>query len=321
MRGSETGPVDINVEVARRALVAEGVVHLVLRRPDGDSFPGWDPGAHIDLELKDGLVRQYSLCGDPAERDVIEIAVLREPDGRGGSAYVHDNLTEGTRVVVRGPRNNFAFVDAPSYVFIAGGIGITPLLPMMAQATRTGRSWQLVYGGRSRTSMAFVDELVRSYGDRVSIRPQNETGLLDLDSILRAHQDGQAIYCCGPETLLRAVEERTTGWPPGVLHVERFSPKDVGAESPSTEFEVELVSTGQTVTVPEDKSIVDALEDAGIEVMVSCQEGTCGTCETAVVEGEPDHRDSILTDDEKARNDTMFICVSRSRSARLRLDL
>lgn len=309
------------VEVVRRTPVADGIVHLVLRHTHDDAFPVWEPGAHVDLLLEDGLVRQYSLCGDPDDRETLEIAVLREAEGRGGSAYVHEKLHEGSVTRVRGPRNHFQFQHAPSYLFIAGGIGITPLVPMMARATLAGKPWHLAYGGRRRRSMAFAEELVRRYRNRIRICPQDEAGLLDLDEILEARGEGTAVYCCGPEPLLRAVEERTTQWPPGVLHLERFAPKEPDAPRLSTAFEVEVASTGQVVEVPEGKSIVEALEQAGVDVTVSCLEGTCGTCETGVLEGVPDHRDSILSDNEKAQNDTMFICVSRSCTKRLRLDV
>lgn len=311
----------IEVEIFRRTAAAEGIVHLALRPTHDGDFPAWEPGAHVDLLLAKGLVRQYSLCGDPDNRKILEVAVLRETEGRGGSAYVHDKLHEGSVTQIRGPRNHFRFRQAPSYLFIAGGIGITPLVPMMARATHDGRPWQLVYGGRRRGSMAFRDELERRYGNRIRICPQDEIGLLDLDAILAARDQGSAVYCCGPEPLLRAVEERSAHWPPGVLHVERFAPKELDGPQPSNEFEIEVASTGQLVIVPEGKSIVEVLEEAGIDVAVSCLEGTCGTCETSVLEGVPDHRDSILTDDEKAQNNTMFICVSRSCTKRLRLDV
>lgn len=320
MRDDTANAAEWDVEVAWREEIAEDVVRLELRATDDSAFPQWLPGAHIDLLLEEGLVRQYSLCGDPADRTVLQIAVLRDRLGRGGSAYVHDKLQVGSRLRIRAPRNNFPFHDAESYLFVAGGIGITPLIPMMAHATAEGKPWRLVYGGRSRSSMAFHDDLVQRYGSRVGIQPQDEVGLLDLDEILGARQEGTAVYCCGPEVLLRAVEDRATPWPTGTLHIERFSPKDDG-NRPSEAFEVELASTGQVLEVPAGKSIVDVLEGEGIDVMVSCLEGTCGTCETPVLGGEPDHRDSILTDAEKAQNDTMFICVSRSRSKRLRLDL
>ncbi|MEU0513201.1 PDR/VanB family oxidoreductase [Amycolatopsis sp. NPDC006125] len=313
--------VELDVLLQRKEELAAGVVRLTLRHPAGEPLPEWEPGAHLDLVLGEGLVRQYSLCGDPADRSVLQVAVLREPDGRGGSAWVHDRLSTGDTVRIRGPRNHFRLVDSPRYLFVAGGIGITPIVPMIARAEASGADWRLVYGGRSRASMAFREELVARYGDRVEIRPQDETGLLDLDALLGSPRDDVAVYCCGPEPLLAAVEQRCAAWPPGSLHVERFSPKAGADAGERTTFEVELAASGRTVTVPPDKSILAAVEEAGVSVLSSCQEGTCGTCETPVLDGVPDHRDSLLTESERAANDTMMICVSRSCGPRLVLDL
>jgi len=320
MRGDTPVEDEIDTEIVLREDVADGVIRLVLRPyPSGD-FPAWQPGAHIDVLLDDSLVRQYSLCGDHADRSVFEIAVLREPLGRGGSAFVHDKLAEGDRVRIRGPRNHFQLVEAPEYVFVAGGIGITPLLPMMRQVARSDVPWRLVYGGRSRSSMAFREELVCWYGDRVSIQPQDEVGLLDLRTEVGSPRADVAIYCCGPEPLLLAIERQCQEWPTGCLHIERFAPKLQQSVDAPASFEVELARTGRTLTVPENRTIVDVLEEAGVDVPVSCMEGTCGTCETAVLDGIPDHRDSILTDAERAANDVVFVCVSRSRTPTLRLD-
>jgi len=304
--------------ITRREAAADGVVVLDLRDPAGSDLPAWTPGAHIDLSPADGVVRQYSLCGDPADPAVWRIAVLREPAGRGGSLAVHDKLREGDLVEAGGPRNHFPLVPAPRYLFIAGGIGITPLLPMMAAAAATGAEWRLHYGGRSRGSMAFRRELRAAYGRLVSFHPQDETGLLDLDAILADEPADTPVYCCGPEPLLTAVEQRRAGRP---LHVERFAPKEQGEPVRTDSFEVELARTGRTLTVPPGRSILRVIEDAGIELLWSCAEGTCGTCETAVLGGEVDHRDSLLTPEERAANDTMFVCVSRAAGPRLILDL
>jgi ferredoxin-NADP reductase len=319
MRGDEPAETEVDVRVARKEQLADGVVRLVLTDPSGAELPAWEPGSHVDLRLGDDMVRQYSLCGDRRDRSELAVAVLREAESRGGSAYVHDKLDEQDVVRLCGPRNNFPLVCAGRYLLIAGGIGITPIVPMLERLEENGADWRLVYGGRSRASMAFRDELVTRYGERVSIQPQDEIGLLDLDAELGSPDQETAVYCCGPEPLLEAVEKRCADWPTGSLHVERFSPKDYG-EPTADSFEVELARSGRTLTVPAGQSIVDTLEDAGIEVEVSCLEGTCGTCETAVLDGEPEHRDSILTDEEKAQNDTMFVCVSRSCSERLKLD-
>ncbi|MFJ2813062.1 MULTISPECIES: PDR/VanB family oxidoreductase [unclassified Streptomyces] len=295
---------------------ADDVLVLTLRHPLDDTLPDWEPGAHIDVLLGPGLERQYSLCGDPTDRTQWRVAVLREAAGRGGSAYVHGQLGPGDKVRVRGPRNHFRLEPAPAYRFVAGGIGITPILPMLAAAQASGAAWTLLYGGRTRRSMAFTGELGR-YGERVTVAPQDECGLLDLASALDDLPAGALVYCCGPGPLLDAVEERC---PQGRLRVERFRPKD-RPDGENGSFEVELARSGRSVAVAPEVSVLDAVRAAGVEVLFSCTEGTCGTCETDVLDGEPDHRDSVLTDEERASGETMMICVSRCRGGRLVLDL
>jgi ferredoxin-NADP reductase len=302
--------------VRRREPAAEGVLALTLCHPLGEPLPAWEPGAHLDVVLGPGLERQYSLCGDPADRSAWRIAVLRESAGRGGSAHVHERLGEGDKVRVRGPRNTFRLEPAARYRFVAGGIGITPILPMLAAAEAAGAEWTLLYGGRTRRSMAFTGELDR-YGDRVTLAPEDETGLLDLAPVLDGLPGDTLVYCCGPGPLLDAVEARC---PSGVLRVERFRPKEQETGQ-DTAFEVQLARSGRTLTVEPGVSVLDAVRAAGVEVLYSCTEGTCGTCETDVLEGEPDHRDSVLTEEERAAGETMLICVSRCRGRRLVLDL
>ncbi|MEU1516036.1 PDR/VanB family oxidoreductase [Streptomyces sp. NPDC005811] len=302
--------------VERAESAADGVLALTLRHPLGEPLPGWEPGAHVDLVLGPGLERQYSLCGDPADVTSWRVAVLREPAGRGGSAHVHEQVGQGDKVRVRGPRNHFALRPAPRYRFIAGGIGITPVLPMVAAAEAAGAEWSLLYGGRSRDSMAFTGELAR-YGDRVTVAPQDETGLLDLGSVLDGLPEGTLVYCCGPGPLLDAVEARC---PAGALHLERFQPKEQQAGG-DTEFEVELAQSGRTLTVAPGMSVLDTVRAAGVEVLYSCAEGTCGTCETDVLEGTPEHRDSVLSAEEREAGETMMICVSRCAGKKLVLDL
>lgn len=310
--------------VQRRRRVADDVVELTLADGQGRELAEWRPGAHIDLQLGDSLVRQYSLCSSPRERAEWRIAVLRDPAGRGGSQHVHEHLHEGAVVRVRGPRNHFPLVSAPRYEFIAGGIGITPILPMIESVKAAGAEWRLLYGGRRRDSMAYVDHLAE-HGHPVTVCPQEEQGVLDLDSVLGPPRDDTAVYCCGPEPLLDAVEERCAAtWPPGSLHVERFAAKTPADEPPTDapeSFEVVCQRSGITVSVPAGTSIYDAVEEAGVDVMGSCMEGICGTCEAAVVEGTPDHRDSLLTNAQRETSDVMYICVSRSRSETLVLDL
>jgi ferredoxin-NADP reductase len=309
---------ELQTLVADKVRVADGIVALTLRSPAGDELPSWEPGAHIDLILEGGLARQYSLCGDPADRWAWRVAVLREPGGRGGSRYVHDELSGGVRI--RGPRNHFPLLPAERYAFVAGGIGITPILPMVARAEADGVPWRLLYGGRTRSSMAFLEELAR-YGDKVVIAPQDESGLLDLASWLPAPEAGTRVYCCGPEPLLAAVEERCAPWAAGALQTERFTPRAVAAPVLAEGFEVVLSTSGHTLTVPPGRSILEVVEAAGVPVLSSCLQGTCGTCETAVLEGVPDHRDSVLSGEERAAGDVMMICVSRSCTDRIVLDL
>ncbi|MFC6087316.1 PDR/VanB family oxidoreductase [Sphaerisporangium aureirubrum] len=320
-RATRTGSnAEADVVVVARTDEAEDVVGVELALPTGGPLPAWTPGAHIDVLLPGGLTRQYSLCGDPARRGRWRIAVLREGAGRGGSRWIADELAEGATLRVRGPRDNFPLRPSGRYVFVAGGIGVTPLLPMVRAAAAAGAGWVLHYGGRTRASMAFLGELA-VYGDRVRVYPQDETGLLDLDTLLGDPVPGALVYCCGPAGLIDAVERRCAAWGPGVLHVERFTAVPVEDGARDTAFDVVCAASGITVAVPPGTSVLAALEQAGLDVPSSCTEGVCGTCETTVLEGEPDHRDSILDDEEKAAGDTMMICVSRCRGTRLVLDL
>ncbi|HVV12562.1 PDR/VanB family oxidoreductase [Amycolatopsis sp.] len=296
------------VRVTAKTILAEDVVAIELT---GAGLPSWAPGAHVDVEVRPGLVRQYSLCGDPGARDRWRIAVLREESGRGGSLHLHDTVTEGMTLNVGEPRNNFPLKPSPEYVFVAGGIGITPLLPMLRAADAAGARWRLYYGGRRRSRMAFLDELA-GYGDRVHVLPEDEQGLLPLREIFAA---GTApVYCCGPEPLLAAAERVC---PPDRLRVERFHARD--QTGPTTGFVVSV--SGRTIDVGPGESLLDALDAAGIPMPSSCREGTCGSCETAVLAGEVDHRDSVLSEQERADGRTMMVCVSRARSGRLVLDL
>jgi ferredoxin-NADP reductase len=312
---------EADLVVQEALIVADGVVALTLADPNGGELPPWTPGAHIDFVLGDELIRQYSLCSSPSKPNVWRVGVLRAPDSRGGSEQVHDILAPGSIVRVRGPRNHFPLVASPRYLFFAGGIGITPLLPMIAEADASGADWRLLYGGRERASMGFLEELAQ-YGDRVKIVPQDEEGMLDLESALGTPQPNTLVYCCGPEALLGAVEKFCEKWPPASLHLERFSakPQERAAEADST-FELVLQRSGVTLEVPPDKSVLTVIREAGVSVLASCLEGVCGTCETEVIEGDVDHRDSVLNEEEQASNEYMMVCVSRCRSPRLVLDL
>lgn len=308
------------LRVAAKRPRADGVVELELVPPAGRRLRDWAPGAHVDLQLPNGMTRQYSLCGDRWDPHRYRVAVLREPDGRGGSAAVHDELAVGDEIGVGGPRNNFPLVPSEQYLFVAGGIGITPLLPMVVQADLLDADWRLLYGGRSRSSMAFLDELA-GYGDRVVVAPQDETGLLDLPGFLGRPRPGVRVYACGPAPLLAATEAACADWPEHTLRTERFVAAEPAAPARRTPFEIELARTGVTVQVTPERTVLDAVAEAGVDVLSSCRRGVCGTCETEVLAGEPDHRDALLTDHERQAGDCMFICVSRSRSDRLVLDL
>lgn len=312
---------ELELLVKQMTLEADGVLSLRLVHPDGDPLPEWSPGAHVDLTLKGSLVRQYSLCGDPADRGSYRVAVLREQAALGGSEYVHEGLRPGHRLRVVGPRNNFDFLPAKRYVFVAGGIGITPLLAMLTEAERQGTDWELWYGGRHEDSMAFLDELA-AYGDRVKVIPEETHGRLDLATALPTPDPGTLVYCCGPEGLLAAVEEHAAGWPEGTLQVERFKAKQIEVDPDGEQpISVDCRRSGRVVQVPADVPVIDALEGAGITVSSSCRDGICGTCETKVLAGTPDHRDSLLSDSEQAAGTTMMICVSRARTPELALDI
>ena len=307
--------------VSERREVADRVISLHLRRPDGGALPHWMPGAHIDVRIDD-FVRHYSLCGAVEDAHEWRLGILHEIAGRGGSDHIVRNVTAGSVLEVSEPRNNFPLLASDRYLFLAGGIGITPLLPMLEQAERSGSQWQLVYGGRSRGSMAFLDELAQ-YGENMLVVPQDESGVIDIAGALQEAGQGTVVYACGPEPMLAAVEAAMTDWPRGSLHVERFQPAEQAHEDDDTAFEVEFAASGVTATVPAGSSILEVAESLGLPVFSSCQEGTCGTCVTPLLEGTVDHRDAILSADERARQDSMCICVSRAAPGcdLLRLDL
>ncbi|MEU2210056.1 PDR/VanB family oxidoreductase [Streptomyces hygroscopicus] len=319
---SSPSSVSAGFEVTVRQLrwEADGVLSLQLQKAAGGPLPPWEPGAHVDLVLPTGIQRQYSLCGPLGERSHYRLGVRRERASRGGSEYVHAFLRPGQRLYLKGPRSNFAFQPAASYVFVAGGIGITPILPMIRQAESWGRPWRLLYAGHTAASMPFLDEL-RTYGSRVSLHPADTVGRIPLASYFAQVKPGVKVYACGPAPLLAALEDAVGHWPPDTLHVERFKARPQGSAEEDKPVEVVCRASGRTVTVPAGRSVLDAVEEAGIPVPASCRSGLCGSCETAVLDGVPDHRDEILSTDERAANDRMFVCVSRARTPRLVLDL
>ncbi|CAM02830.1 ferredoxin-NADP reductase [Saccharopolyspora erythraea NRRL 2338] len=308
---------DLRVVVDRVRAEAEEVVSLRLRAADGSALPAWQPGAHLDVVLPSGRIRQYSLCGSTADRHHYRVAVRRIADGGGGSREVHDELGEGSALVVRGPRNAFPFVTAARYLFVAGGIGITPILPMVRTAAARGADWRLVYTGRSRDSMPFLDELAALDPARVWIRPDREYGVPASGSELLEHAPSDpAIYCCGPTPMITGVriDARRTGQ--CAVHWERFSAPPVVDGRP---FQVELATDGRVLDVPADRSALDVIRELRPQVAYSCRQGFCGTCRVEVVSGAVEHRDHVLTDDERGGH--MMICVSRARGDRLVVDL
>ncbi|WP_280831921.1 PDR/VanB family oxidoreductase [Mycolicibacterium frederiksbergense] len=312
----------MKLHVIQLRLEATEVISVVLASPDGDRLPTWAAGAHIAITLPSGRVRQYSLCGPPDDPYHYTIAVLRVADGRGGSREVHEALRIGDVVEVGEPQNAFALGPAPRYVFIAGGIGITPISAMIDELCRTPGhpEFTVIYGGRSRSAMAFADRLAGIEG--VHLVPQDEKGLPDIAGVFADSPAGTHVYCCGPSAMLTAVGEISERYPDIELHVERFAAAAAPVIRTDDEsFEVELARTGATVLVPPDKSVLDAVLEVAPEVPYSCTGGFCGTCETKVLAGEVDHRDDLLTEVERAANTSMMICVSRSLGGKLTLDL
>ncbi|MEV0292189.1 PDR/VanB family oxidoreductase [Nocardia sp. NPDC050710] len=308
---------DRTVVIERILAEADGVVSLTLRDPRGTPLPAWTPGAHLDVFLPSGRQRQYSLNGDPADRLRYRISIRRIAEGGGGSVELHDTMRVGDRLRIRGPRNAFPFIAAQSYFFVAGGIGITPILPMVAAAARSGKPWRLVYLGRSRACMPFLDELARWRGGELVVRPDDEFGPPDLTTVIDRVPADAAVYVCGPPPLMDSACRRVSELDPmSALHTERFSPLPV---RDGVEFRIALRRTGRTVRVHAEESALTAIQRAIPGVAYSCRQGFCGTCKVRVVDGEVDHRDRLLADAERA--DSMLTCVSRSHGGDLTLDL
>ncbi|NIH84694.1 cytochrome P450/oxidoreductase [Amycolatopsis granulosa] len=310
------------VTVVSVGRAADEVVEVTLAAANGKPLPKWTPGAHVDLELGD-VSRQYSLCGDPADLSTYRIAVLKDPDSRGGSRYVHENLRPGSTLRLRGPRNHFRLDPAARhYVFVAGGIGITPIIAMADHVKASGGSYELHYCGRSTSAMALLDRCRRDHGDRLHIHCTAAGTRLDLAALLANPAGDTQIYACGPERLLDALAAASAHWPEDALHVEHFSTTQQALD-PAVEhsFDVDLADSGLTVRVAADQTVLAALRAAGIDVPSDCEEGLCGTCEAAVLDGEIDHRDVVLTRSERAANSKMMTCCSRARGDRISLRL
>jgi len=313
----------LNLEVTDVVAEARDVVLLELRDPRGHALPPFEPGAHLEIQLGNGLVRHYSLANDARERERYVVGVGRAALGRGGSEYVHQQVRRGTRLVVGAPRNNFALDPAAgSFLFIAGGIGITPIASMVQWCDAQQRPWRLVYAARNAQRAAFHESLAR-HGDRVRFHFDDQHGgVLDVAPVLATVAADEHVYCCGPAPLVAAVKSHAAHIAPQHLHFEYFSaPADAAATPPAGGFTLELRKSARTLEVPPDRSILEVLEANGFSLPFSCREGLCRTCETPVCAGEPEHRDYVLSADERRDGKTMMICVSRAVSSTLVLDL
>ncbi|MFE7191053.1 PDR/VanB family oxidoreductase [Kitasatospora sp. NPDC057541] len=296
------------VVTARRAVAADAV-ELTLADPSGGLLPAWQPGAHLGLTLPSGRQRHYSLCGDPADRSAYRIAVRRLPDGGGGSVEIHDSVHPGTRLTARRPRNGFAFCAEPAVLLLAGGIGVTPLLPMAREAQRHGLEWQLVHTGRSADTLPFAADLRALDPRRVHLRTDEEHGAPPTGAELLSHAPrGAAVYCCGPAPMLAAVQQALDASPAASLHFERFGAAPVIGGEP---FTVRLGTDGPELAVPADRSALDVLREVRPDLAYSCKQGFCGTCEVRLLAGTPDHRDRRLTPDQRAAG-ALLPCVSRA---------
>jgi len=301
--------------VQSRTAECDEVVSLRLAAPGGAALPRWLPGAHLRVELPSGRSRHYSLCGDRSDRTSYTIAVRRIPDGGGGSAEIHDELTPGTLLRVVGPRNGFLFAAEPAVLFVAGGIGITPLLPMAKEAAALGLDWRLVYSGRSRSCMPFRTEVSEIDPERTEILADDETGMPDCAELLSRAPSGAAVYCCGPPAMLDGLRTAAVTGGSGAIrafHFERFTAAPIVA---GRAFELELRRTGTVLAVPPDRSALDVLRTHDPLTPYSCRQGFCGLCLQRVLDGRVEHRDHRLTDTERADGD-MLVCVSRAPNAR-----
>jgi vanillate O-demethylase ferredoxin subunit len=316
----------LKVRVARKSVEALDICTFELVAADGGALPSFSAGSHVDVHVPGGITRQYSLCNDPSESHRYLIGVLKDPATRGGSKAMHERLKEGDALDIGAPKNHFALAhEARRHLLLAGGIGVTPILCMAERLAVMGANFEMHYCTRSRERTAFVERIAgSSFAARVSHHFDDgpEAQKLDIASLLAAPQPGTHVYVCGPKGFMDAVlgTARASGWPEAQLHFEFFSAAPTATESDGG-FEVQLASSGRVIAVPKDKSVVQALAAAGVEVMTSCEQGVCGTCLTRVLEGEPDHRDVYLTPEEQAANDQFTPCCSRSKSARLVLDL
>jgi len=314
----------VKVTVTDIRAEARDVMLIELRAPDNRSLPAFQPGAHLEINLPGRLVRHYSLANDCREKDRYLIGVGRVADSRGGSDYIHTQLRCGDRLTVAGLRNNFPLdPDAGCYLFIAGGIGITPIMTMIRWCVSNSRPWRLIYANRSRQRASFHEELQDLGAANIHYHFDSDAGrLLDVSGIAACLKENEQIYCCGPAGLMSAVEGATVNLQKGRVFFEYFkAPDDENVQDRSQTFSIHLKRAKKTFEVGADQTILEVLEENGIRHPHSCREGTCGTCEVAVCEGVPDHRDYVLSDEEQEVGTRMMICVSRAKSDHLVLDL
>nr|ABS81535.1 ortho-benzoquinone reductase [Alcaligenes sp. NyZ215] len=314
----------MDVRVASLNVEADDIVSLELMPSDGEPLPSFSAGSHIDLKLPNGLIRQYSLCNDSSEKNRYQIAVLLDPATRGGSASVHRDIKVNQIINISKPRQNFPLIDARYSILIAGGIGVTPLLSMAKRLDRTDASFEMHYCTRSSSRTAFTQHIrTASFADRVHFHYDDgdQTQKFDIDSVFVERNSDAHIYVCGPSGFMDFVinSAKDRGWPNEQIHFEYFSREVIANDH--TQFKVEVASSGQRFDIPADRSIVSVLEENGIEIPVSCEQGICGTCVTRVLEGVPDHRDTFFSDAEKEKNDQITPCCSRARTPLLILDL
>lgn len=315
----------ISVRISRKAVEATDIVSLELAPLESASLPPFSAGSHIDVEVKPGLVRQYSLCNDPTESHRYLIGVLRDPASRGGSTAVHELLQEGQVLRISAPRNHFALVPAGRSLLFAGGIGVTPILCMAERLAQSGADFEMHYCARSADRAAFVERIRASrFADRVHFHYDDGDAAqkLKLAEVLAGAAADTHLYVCGPGGFIDFVTEGAAklGWPKERVHFEYFAGQKVDTSLDGS-FDVKLASSGKIVTVPPTKTVVVALREAGVNIEVSCEQGVCGTCLTRVLDGEIDHRDQYFTDDEKAANDQFMPCCSRAKGKLLVLDL
>ncbi len=309
------------LRVTRNDEIASGIHLLEFRDPHGEPLPEFSAGAHIAVRVPNGLLRKYSLCNDPAERDRYQIAVKRESNGRGGSCSLIDDVKTGDEITLTTPVNDFGLPPrAQDFLFIAGGIGVTPIMAMIRQVIAEGKSFRLFYCSRSPETTAFREVLsAPEFKDKVTIHYDqgDPARSLDLRPVLAERKNREHLYCCGPRPLMEAVRAMTDHWSPTAVHFEAFSEAETHKADDKL-FKVRLARSGVVIDVPADKTILEALRDHGVDVPSSCETGTCGTCRTKLLAGEADHRDLVLAEHE--RKDTIMICVSRARGEEITID-